>query len=189
MHELAPHIESLFERGGEQKALVRKAKGEVLCAARPQVDTWPISNDTIVVCALGCDTRGQQIPAKLLAYFKALRWCVAIEEAAGWNDIYARRLVAALRRCEAPEALEVDALRRGEDARKIATKAGRRSGRVRRKKTRDAIRNIIDTTTGTHGLTNADIKCRLKLKNIDRSERAIRAHRKAIQQDRKPPKR
>jgi hypothetical protein len=112
-HELSPDMESalLQIRDPVHKlALVRRIKEDLLERLRPEADTWPISNDTIVVCALGRDVarrpgeEGQPIRPLSLAYFKALRWCVAIEEAPEWNDRYERRLIGALYQCANPLA-------------------------------------------------------------------------------------
>lgn len=99
--QLAPHVDLLYKREALNKALVLQVKDELMRAVRPKVDTWPISNDAIVMLSLGCDTAGQPLPPLALAYFEALRCCVLLEEATEWNEVYAGWLVAALYRCEA----------------------------------------------------------------------------------------
>ena len=72
----------------------------------------PISDDAIVICSLGKDTKGKPIPPIALPYFKALRWCVAIEESQ-WSEWLERRLIVALYRIAEPLAEIGELFRKG----------------------------------------------------------------------------
>jgi len=93
---------------------------------RESVDTWPITNDAIVICSLGKDTKGKRLPPLARAYFSALRWCVAIEESTEWSDRLERRLVVSLHRCAEPEAVSKSGSKGGRESakRKKDTAAG-----------------------------------------------------------------
>lgn len=136
VHELAPHYQAALRQimePGRKRAIVARIKAELLGRLRPHVDTWPISDDAIVTCALGMDLgdhRGPReeskpIPEPLLSYFRAARWCVAIEESPAWNALYERRLLDALRDCAGPE-LTAPLIPLAEHGRKF--KAGRKPG-------------------------------------------------------------